>query len=831
LPEAAARGSLTRRLVIGAMVTAVAVAVVVTLLVRSTLGVHDAQEEVDRSTATIERVTRAERLVVDLETGLRAYIFTGERRFLAPFEVARTEAPIVVAELRDRAADPAQRRRAEAVLDEIDAYVRVFAAEYLGVRRIAPATQRQAIEVATQARLRLETPRADLAVYGANERDVLARRSEDVDERAQALGFLGLLSLVALVALVLGLALFVHRTVLVPVRRVAEAVERIRGGDLTVRLNQGGPAEIARLGGAIDELARSLAESRERLEVSTMELRRMSDRNLLVLDSVFSQTPAGLALFDRELRYVRVNAAQARLSGHPVETHLGRHASEIAPDIAPQTIPYMQHVLRTGKTVEVEVRGETAAEPGVERIFAVTYYPLREEGEVTGVGAVVLDVTDRRRAEGERELALRAERIARQAAEDARARAAFLADAGAVLDASLDLDETLETLAHLCVPRVADWCSFDLAEAGGRIRNAAVAHTDPAQVELARELQRRYPPDAAATTGVPAVIRTGRAELHAEISRELLLAGARSPEHLEVLEEIGLESAMIVPLTARGETFGAISFVSSESGRHFGADDFALAQDLANRAALALDNARLYRERSHVARTLQASLLPEALPDIPGVRIAARYEPLGSATEVGGDFYDVFPTGDEQWAIVIGDVCGKGAEAAALTALARYTLRAVSPAPPVEALTRLNDAILRQRNDLRFITLVYAVLDLSDGRRRLTLASGGHPPPLLVHPEGPGEVIACRGTLIGVTPDIKLTECSVDLGPGDTIAFYTDGVTESSHTDPLDGDQILAAMGDLHSADDVADGLQRLARANGMETARDDVAILALQVA
>jgi serine phosphatase RsbU (regulator of sigma subunit) len=253
---------------------------------------------------------------------------------------------------------------------------------------------------------------------------------------------------------------------------------------------------------------------------------------------------------------------------------------------------------------------------------------------------------------------------------------------------------------------------------------------------------------------------------------------------------------------------------------------------LGRRAALALDNARLYRERSEVARTLQASLLPEALPAIPGVALEARYDPLGAADEVGGDFYDVFETDEGRWTIVIGDVCGKGAEAAALTALARYTLRAVAPLPPVDALLRLTEAILRQRNDLRFITIVYAELDLRAGREpRMTLASGGHPPPLVLPATGPGRVVECQGTLIGITPEPVLHECAIDLKPGDTVALYTDGVTEASHADPLDGEALLALLpDDARSAGGVADGLQRVARASAAK-ARDDVAILALQLA
>ncbi|MDP9383733.1 MAG: SpoIIE family protein phosphatase, partial [Actinomycetota bacterium] len=667
-----------------------------------------------------------------------------------------------------------------------------------------------------------------LGAVSAFERSRLAGRSAEADRSARRSVTVGIVALVALLLLLGLLVYFVDRLVVRPVRRFGVAVEHLREGDLGVRVHQAGPAEIADLGGAIDELAASLDESRRQVEASSAELRRLSERNLMMLDSVFSQTPVGLAFLDAELRYVRVNAALAAMSGKPVDAHIGRPADEVVPDLSEQIGPAMERVLATGRPVsELEVTGTTAADPGMVRSWAVTLYPVREQGEVAGVGLVVIDITERRRYEAERDRLLQAERDARQGAEAARGRAAFLVDAGGLLDASLELEDTVQSLARLCVPRIADWCSISLVESG-ELSNAAVAHADPERMELARRLQQRYPPERDAAFGAAAVVRTGRAEHYAEISDELLESAARDPEHRDLMRGLGMRSAIVVPLTARGQVLGAITLVSAESGRRYDLDDFALVQDLGVRAGLALDNARLYRERSDVARTLQASLLPERLPQIPGMQIAARYEPLGASTDVGGDFYDVFQITQDRWAVVIGDVCGKGAEAAALTALARYTLRAVAPSGPVDALRQLNTAILRQRDDLRFITVVYAEIDLAANQPHVRLASGGHPPPLLVHPIGPGQVIECKGTLIGITPDPALSECSLEMASGDTLALYTDGVTESSHAEPLEPGALLETIAGHRSADAVADHLQRLARTRE-RLARDDVAILALQ--
>ncbi|MBA2515920.1 MAG: SpoIIE family protein phosphatase [Solirubrobacterales bacterium] len=816
-------------LVGGAVVAALVVGVVLAVLLRWSLALTDAQRVASRAEVALAQAARTEKLIVDLETGVRGYVITGEKGFLEPYESARSAAPRAARRLEQLTTDRSQRLRAATVGTEIREYVNGFAEPLLNSGSPVRTSER-AKAVAVEGKRRLDSMRAELAAFSALERARFVERSAAADRRAERAQKLAVVALACLLGMLAALAVLVDRAFVRPVRRLARGVERLQRGDLSERLDQRGPVEIAALGTAIDELAESLSASRFELEERNAELRRLGERNLILLDGVFAQTPAGLAFFDRDLRYVRVNVALAAMSGRPVEAHLGRQVEEIVPALAQHARRAMEEVLVTGHTVaDVEVRGETAAEPGVQRDWLITHYPVRQDGEVVGLGVVVVDITARKRAEEEREQAHDAERRARRAAEIARARAAFLADAGAVLDATLDLDETLDSLASLCVPRVADWCSIEMVEPGGRLRNAAVAHPDPSRVEEARELQRRYPPDPDAPTGSAAVIRTGRAELYPEVGEELEKAGAVDADHLELIRGLGMRSAMIVPLTARGETFGAITFVAAESGRRFDADDFGLAQDLGLRAAMALDNARLYRERSHVARTLQASLLPEVLPEIPGVRIAARYEPLGAGTEVGGDFYDVFPIGDRRWAVVIGDVCGKGAEAAALTALARYTLRAVAPVAPAEALLRLNAAILRQRNDMRFITIIYAELDLGGARPCITLACGGHPPPLLVHASGESEVVACQGTLIGVTPDPELSQVSVELAPGDTLAFYTDGVSEASHAEPLDGHALLARLNGARSADAVADELQRLARSTEAP-ARDDVAILALQV-
>jgi serine phosphatase RsbU (regulator of sigma subunit) len=280
---------------------------------------------------------------------------------------------------------------------------------------------------------------------------------------------------------------------------------------------------------------------------------------------------------------------------------------------------------------------------------------------------------------------------------------------------------------------------------------------------------------------------------------------------------------------------GTVTFVSSDQARTFDEDDVLLAEDLARRAAVALDNARLYSERARIARTLQESLLPPQLPTIPGVEVAARYVAAGEGIDVGGDFYDLFDLGGG-WSVVMGDVCGKGPDAAALTALARYTLRATADHGqlPSQALTQLNDAVLRQRGDGRFITVAYARL-ASNGThgKRITLSTGGHPQPIVLRADGTAHPIGEPGTLLGVVEDPELSDATVDLAPGDALFLYTDGVTEAHAPDRILEAHDIARLLEGCSGGDAAEIVKCIEDAVadlGPGPAHDDIAMLAIRV-
>jgi len=322
----------------------------------------------------------------------------------------------------------------------------------------------------------------------------------------------------------------------------------------------------------------------------TQAARREALDSLAAVDAVFAAAPVGLAFMDTGFNYVRVNEALATINGLPADEHLGRSLQDVLGEKLARTIePYHRHVLETGEAIlDLAVEGTTAAAPGELRNWLVSYYPVRDATEtVIGVGVVITDVTDRERA--------------RSAAEAAGARLSVLAEASQRLAGSLDYESTLANLASLLVPRFADWYAVDVVD-GRRFRRIAVVHKDPSKQEWAEKSMQLFAPEPDELEGTARVARTGEAILYRTVSEELLAASTLNKEHHEVLRQLGMESAMCVPLTAAGRTFGALMLVSSDPNRPFDEEDLDFAKHLGRRAAVAVDNARLYREAERRAR-------------------------------------------------------------------------------------------------------------------------------------------------------------------------------------------------------------------------------------
>jgi serine phosphatase RsbU (regulator of sigma subunit) len=288
-----------------------------------------------------------------------------------------------------------------------------------------------------------------------------------------------------------------------------------------------------------------------------------------------------------------------------------------------------------------------------------------------------------------------------------------------------------------------------------------------------------------------------------------------------------------VPLRARGRTFGAVTFVSTDPQRTYGTADLALAEGLAERAAQAADNARLYQERARVARALQQSLLPQRLPDLEWMEIAARYRAAGEI-EVGGDFYDVFEAADGGWFAAIGDVQGKGPEAAAVTGLARYTIRAaaVTERAPSRILRTLNQAIINEWTD-RFATVALARIKRSKRGADVSVSCGGHPLPLVLRATGEVETAECKGNLLGAFEEVQLGDQGLKLRPGDALVMYTDGVTEEHAGKRVFGeDRLIALLRELagSDADGIAGRVEQAVLDFGDPEPRDDMAVLVLRL-
>ena len=449
--------------------------------------------------------------------------------------------------------------------------------------------------------------------------------------------------------------------------------------------------------------------------------------------------------------------------------------------------------------------------------------------------------------------AVAAEQAARQATEEAHRGVAFLAEASSALASSLDYERTLARVVDLAVPRLADWCAVFATSGDGSIRLLGLAHADPERVELVRRLLERYPPDPLSPSSVGAVIRTGQAELVREIDDGLLDRTVTDPERRELVRAVGLGSTAILPLQAGGRVLGAL-VLATDRGRALSDASLALGVDLAVRAGVAIDNAMLFAERTRIARQLQASLLPAGLPAIPGLDVGARYAAVGPSEEVGGDFYDVFALDGGRWAVVVGDVRGKGVEAAAITGLTRHTIRSASlhMGSPKALLAHLNEVLIRgeadrpavvsddpaeawAREEPRFCTVGLAVVEPGPDGARVTVCVAGHPLPLVARADGTVEAVGRAGTLLGVDRDVELHDVTVALAVGDTLVTFTDGIVERHEGRRFFDDEGVAAVvraetATGRSADEVSAAIEDAARQFVDGEPRDDMAVVVVRV-
>jgi serine phosphatase RsbU (regulator of sigma subunit) len=412
----------------------------------------------------------------------------------------------------------------------------------------------------------------------------------------------------------------------------------------------------------------------------------------------------------------------------------------------------------------------------------------------------------------------------------------LLADAGALMEDALNQRERAQHLARLAVPSLGDVAMVDIVTPEGVIERLA-AQSSGEVADVMVHLRRDAPIDPHGPHPVAEVIRTGRTKHLDQLTDKQIDEITTRDDEREVLRRYRFKSCVVLPLGARGSVLGALTLWIMRPANAFDETARRTAKRLADRAALALDNARLHEQQSHIASVLQHSLLPRSLPEISGFEASSRFLAAGEAYEVGGDFYDVFRSGSRSWSAVIGDVCGKGPEAAALTALARYTVRTAT-APdktPSDVLRALHDSINAERNDFRFCTAALARIQApanGNGEARLTVALGGHPLPIILRRDGRVQSIGEPGTILGVLPSPSLADVEDTLDVGDSLILYTDGVLDiadrAKRGDPdWLKDQIAVSTG--KTADEIAERLAKAAIERHGSELRDDIAILVLR--
>jgi PAS domain S-box-containing protein len=429
-----------------------------------------------------------------------------------------------------------------------------------------------------------------------------------------------------------------------------------------------------------------------------------------------------------------------------------------------------------------------------------------------------------------------ASHVARDITAEKRRRNAqeFLARAAAALEASLELDEIARTIVETAVPDLAELSVIDFLEEDGTIGRATVAAADP---QIARELEtirRECPLDLEGDHPVAHVLRSGRSlVLHDLREPGIWHKVAQSGKHREFMERAGYNSAAVAPMFARGRLVGALSFLHIAIDRRFDADDLTLLEDLAARAAMALDNARLYAERDRIAKVLQRGLRPDEPEPIPGLEVSVVFEAAGEGVELGGDFYDVIPVGGMHY-VLVGDVAGHGPEVAAYTAQIRHTVRALVrfSAPPAEIVERVNAVLVETDTGERFATLQLARIETREsGAIDVEFASAAHPPAVIVRADGSTQTLS-GGAIVGVWQEVEVAVHRVSVEPGETLLLYTDGWLEAgpvpAHRTPEELALEIAAIAD----DDLEAVLDRL-RTDAVDRAgselQDDLVLLGLR--
>ncbi|MGW6968785.1 SpoIIE family protein phosphatase [Streptomyces zaomyceticus] len=557
------------------------------------------------------------------------------------------------------------------------------------------------------------------------------------------------------------------------------------------------------------------------IAVETSEVLRMRE-NLAAMESLFTQSPIGLALLGPDLRFLRVNDALARMNGVPAAEHVGHRLTEVVPGVNAASLEsLMRQVLESGHAV-VDARrvGRTPADPDRDHIWSCSYAPLLDRSDdrrSLGLIASLVDITESQEAHTE--------------VERARHRFALLAEAGARIGTTLDLKQTAEETVRFLVPQLADSADVQMLE-------SVLEPDDPVASTrgVLRRIAARFP-DPTAPTSLLAPGQTFQIPLDSVYEQVVahgrptnlytsdlpkLFTDPRT-EALRTYFATRIGSARLVPMVARGKVLGSVTVTRLRTREPFDAQDCVLIDEVVARAALNIDNARLYTNQREAALTLQRSLMNRALPVATGLELTGRYLPA-SAHDVGGDWFDVIALPGGRTGLVIGDVMGHGIHAAAVMGQLRTAVRTLArhDVPPAQMLSSL-DAAVSDIGEDTMATCVYAVHDPATGG--WVIARAGHPPPAVATPDGTITFLdGPPGTPLGTGAHDFGTQ-EVVLPRGSLLVLYTDGLIEARERDLDEGMRQLArALRHLdRPLDELCDEvLERLLAA----PAQDDVAML-----
>jgi serine phosphatase RsbU (regulator of sigma subunit)/HAMP domain-containing protein len=594
---------------------------------------------------------------------------------------------------------------------------------------------------------------------------------------------------------------YTARVIVGPVTRLTRAARELRGGDLHARVPERSAAELGELEQTFNAMAAAL-------EARTEELEHMGASRAAMLDAVFAQSPVGLAFFEPGGALLRANAALHGMHGllaEPPAAHapLGPVLAEAVAGVAASGEP----------ATDLELAGESRE--GARQWWRASLFPVRPTGtQVAAVGAVIVEITaERLRAETVRRR-LEFERIEAQ-------RTARLDQLGEALGEAVSVDQAATVVvSHAIRALDADAGLIVLVDEirGDLALQAAVGHTNEDLARWRRISRSRATPAVEALRRRAPIAITDPGDLR-----------ARWPS----MAAAGIVATLTLPLALDDLDVGALS-LSWTTPRTFAADELAFIARLADRAAQALQRARLYEREHDIAEVLQRSLLPEALPELPGATLSSRFRASGTGTIVGGDFYDAFALDDARWLAWIGDVCGKGPHAAAIAALARYTVRAEARhhASPSGLIATLDGALQRHGSpEERFLTAICALAQPTASGLSVALAVAGHPPPLLLQAGGLCHVVQASGPLVGL-PGATWQDHVLELDPGDRLVLYTDGVTEAGAParvqEPAELCEALRTAAP-RTLEDVLDVLFALALGRPGVLPRDDIALLAIE--